>query len=111
MRNLLEESLAISTTAYYLKEDGTKSDTPCYDFIRVKIPLKDGLDRYYSIYRSSHVGRTDLAYKPSHSISGYTYNENADYWMREGSRRTIFYKDDASFEKAIKAIQKKLKTV
>lgn len=109
MRNLLEESLAISTTAYYLKEDGTKSDTPCYDFVRVKIPLKDGLDRYYSIYRSSYVGRTDLAYKPSHSISGYTYNENVAHWMKECSRRTIFYNDDASFEKAIKAIQKKLK--
>jgi hypothetical protein len=109
MRNLLAESLEVSTTSYYRNADGTKSDTPSYNTVIVAIQLSEGVRRIYQIHRSSFVGRTDLPHTHSHSISGTTYNSNVDYWSCESGNKFMTYKDDASFAKAIKSIQKKIK--
>lgn len=109
MRNLLKESLTVSNSSYYLNADGTKSNTPSYDTVIVKVFLSDGVHRWYRIFRSGFVGRTDLSYAPSHSISGTTTNNNEDYWSRESGKKFMTYTDDESFAKAINAIQKKIK--
>jgi len=109
MRNLLAESMEISTSSYYLSEDGTKSDKPSYNTVTVKIELSDGVNRIYQIQRSGFVGKTNLKYAPSHTISGTTYDRNVEYWSRESGKRFMCYQDDASFAKAIQAIQKRIK--
>jgi hypothetical protein len=109
MRNLLAESLEVSTTSHYLNEDGSRSKTPSYDMVIVAIQLSEGVRRIYQIHRSSFVGRKDLPHTHSHSISGTTYHSDSDYWFRESGKKFITYKDDESFAKAIKSIQKKIK--
>jgi hypothetical protein len=109
MRNLLAESLEVSKTSYYLNEDGSRSNTPSYDMVTIKIQLSEGVYRWYQIHRSSFVGRKDLPHTHSHSILGTTYNIDADYWFRESGKKFMTYKDDESFAKAIQAIQKKIK--
>lgn len=109
MRNLLAESMTASTSSYYLNEDKTKSDTPYYDAVVVKIELSDKVHRFYQIHRNSFVGRTDLPNTHSHSISSTTFDNNLDYHSREKRGRFMTYADDQSFAKAINAIQKKIK--
>jgi hypothetical protein len=110
MRNLLTESLAISTTSRYVNSDGTTSAIP-HDFVYAGVYLGDGKSRNYTIYRNCFINKTDSihSYSTYHSIRGHNYDEKADHWNRKGISKTIYYKDDASFEKAILAIQKRLK--
>jgi hypothetical protein len=108
MRNLLAESKEISKSGYYLNADGTKSETPYYEIVIAKIELSDNIIRYYRICRNGFVGRKGLTYTPTHSISGTTYDRNADYSSRESGRKFMTYKDEESFVKAIKSIQKRL---
>jgi hypothetical protein len=110
MRNLLAESMEVSTSSYYTKADGTKSDVKSYENVKVSILISDGIYRNYTISRSGFVGRQQRENCQSwHCISGMTFDENADYWMRISGNKTMMYKDDASFAKAIQAIQKRIK--
>jgi hypothetical protein len=107
MRNLLAESMELSTTSYYSNEDGTKSTIPTYKTVNIKVDLGNGKCRYYNIIRSGFVGRAVLL-APLHMIIGYTQESNNDYWNKHSNRKSILYKDNESFDKAIKTIQKKL---
>jgi hypothetical protein len=93
MRNLLEESMEVTTIG----------------IVVVKVQLSDGIYRIYQIHRNSLVGRTDLQHTHYHSILGITINNNVDYWSKECGKKYMSYKDDASFAKAIQAIQKRIK--
>ena len=93
MRNLLEESMEVTTIG----------------IVVVKVQLSDGIHRTYQIHRNSLVGRKDLPHTHSHSILGITINNNNDYWSRECGKKYMTYKDDASFAKAIQAIQNRIK--
>ena len=109
MRNLLKESLEISTTSQYVNSDGTTSAIP-YESVYVGVDLGDGKLRNYAIYRNCFINKKDSihSYSTYHSIRGYNYDAKADYWNKESVSKTIYYKDDASFNKAILNIQKRL---